>query len=74
MLIRTVSGALVAASLAISPVAAQDASPTRGSEQTTESSELGGSPLAIAFAAVAAAIVIWALIENLGDDDDSVSA
>lgn len=70
MLIRKISGAVAAASLAIAPVAAQAA--PRASAPVSEESDIAGlEGFDLVFIALVLAIVIWAIIENT---DDSVSA
>lgn len=72
MSIRTLTAALAAATLVTAPVAAQAAPAARAAAPTTEANELGGIDLWI-FAVIAAAVVLWAVLDH-NDDDDSVSA
>ncbi len=72
MSIRTLTAALAAATLVTAPVAAQVAPADRAAAPTTEANELGGIDLWI-FAVIAAAVVLWAVLDH-NDDDDSVSA
>lgn len=74
MLLRNLSVALAAASLAVTPVAAQSTA-ARESAPAAESNELAGGfgGVNLFFIGLAAAIVLWAIIENV-DNNDPVSA
>lgn len=71
MSIRKLSAALAAATLVTAPVAAQAAPADRAAAPTTEANELGGIDLWI-FAAIAAIVILWAVIDD--SNGDSVSA
>ena len=74
MFFRKLPVVLAAASLAVSSVAVQAAPTARDSAPVAEQSEIGSlGGVNLVFIAIAAAVLTWALIENLGDDDDAVS-
>ena len=74
MFFRKLPVALAAASLAVSSVAVQAAPAARESAPVADESGIGSlGGVNLFFIAIAAAILTWALIETLGDDDNAVS-